>query len=286
MTEERKPRTIPTTKTIEAWRVDLVEREAAPATVEKYLRDVRAFVAFLAERNLDFSKSSAVAYKEHLVASYAPSSVNSIIAAINGFVLFARCPDLRLHRLKIQGGASEEKRWLGKAEYKQLIRAAKSRGDMKYALAIQTICSTGIRVSELAFVTAESIERGWIEVTNKGKSRRVCLPTKLRKRLRAYALQTKRRSGPIFVTRTGKPIDRTRLWRKLKEYALAAGIETARVFPHALRHLFATTFYRCCKDIDGLSTLLGHSRVETTRIYINSDAQTIRKQIESLGLVI
>lgn len=285
MNTECKPMPIPIQAELDAWRRELVEREAAPATVEKYLRDARAFVAFLTERGLELSKASAVAYKEHLVANYAPASVNSMIAALNGFARFLGHPEVCLRQLKIQKGASA-KPWLSKADYKSLVRAAKKRGDLRYAMAIQVLCATGIRVSELEFVTVEAVRRRWIEVTNKGKTRRVWLPAKLCKSLYAYVLQTKRKSGPVFVTRTGRPIDRTRIWRKLKEYAMAAGVDAKRVYPHALRHLFATTFYRDCKDIDALSLVLVHSRIETTRIYIGLESQAVRKQIDALGLVV
>lgn len=272
---------------IKEWGQSLVEREASSATVGKYLHDVRVFQAFMAQSGLELCKQSVIAYKEALVESYAPASVNSMLAAVNGFLSFIGSDDLRVKRLRIQQGPSMSSvRSLSVTDYKRLVRAARKQGNECAALIAQTLASTGIRVSELAAITVEAVKRGFAEVTNKGKTRRVWLPKELARRLELYALQRKVKRGSVFVSRTGRPIDRTRVWRLLKQCGLAAGVDLARVYPHALRHLFATCYWQASHDMHTLSSVLGHSRVDTTRIYINTDGQKIKKIIEGLGLVI
>lgn len=272
---------------IAKWERSLVEREAAPATVNKYLHDVSLFQAFVEREGLELSKQSVIAFKETLVKKYAPSSVNSMLAAVNGYLAFMGREDLCVKRLRVQQGTSRASvRALDLADYKRLVRVARKRGRETTALIAQTLAATGIRVSELAFITVEAAKRGFAEVTNKGKTRRVWLPRELARRLGLYARRRGVRRGSVFVTRRGRPIDRTRVWRLLKQCGLAAGIDVARVYPHALRHLFATCYWRSSHDMNSLSCLLGHSRVETTRIYIDIETQKVQKIIEGLGLVI
>lgn len=277
----------PSEAQLEAWRASLYEREAAPATIEKYLRCARRLAEWLKARRLPLSRGSLVAYKQHLIDSYAPATVNSALAAINGLVGFLGHPELRLHRLRVQReSARSESRELTKAEYKQLVRAAIKLGDEQLALLAQAICAMGIRVSELAELTVEAVEAGRVTICNKGRVRKVWLPEKLRRKLRVFACRAGRTHGPVFVSRSGKPMDRTSVWRKLKYLARVAGVAASKVFPHNLRHLFAVEFYRTWSDMDGLACVLGHARVETTRIYLAVGDSKRKRQMQGLGLVI
>lgn len=271
---------------LERYRASLESNEAANATIEKYMRDVSRFLEFLRNHRMALAKQSVVAYKNDLAAHYAPASVNSMLAAINGFLVFAGHSELTVRRLKTQRTESSATQELTKREYERLVKTARSTGDEEMSLAIQTICATGIRVSELSFVTVEAVQARHTTVRNKGKTRRVWLPEKLCRMLLKFARKKKRTHGPVFVTRTGRPIDRTRIWRKMKKLAKRAGVDAHKVFPHNLRHLFALTFYRCHRDIDALSDVLGHTRIETTRIYLRGSEQGRRKQVEHLNLVI
>lgn len=264
------------------WRAHLVGREAAPATVEKYVREARHLLDFLGEKNLGLDRESVLAYKAGLVSRRAPAGANSAIAAVNGFVTWLGRPELRLRRLRVQPLPRAATREVTREEYRRLTaRAPRLDRD---ALVAQAICATGIRVSELRFLTVEALCAGSMVVENKGRARRVWLPGRLCRRLRAYALGAGVRSGPIFVTRSGRPLDRTRVWRALKGLAKQAGVDPTKVFPHALRHLFAATFQRRHGDLEALACVLGHARVETTRIYLAEDERERRRQVEALGL--
>ena len=272
---------------LERYRVHLVEREAAGATQEKYLRTVRQLLEFLEREGLELAKASLIAFKGELVERYAPATVNTMLAAVNGFARMLGRPELCVRRLRIQPvSARLPERELTEDEYKRLVRAALEAGDECMALAIQTICATGIRVSELRFVTAEAAREGCFTVRNKGKVRRVWMPEKLGARLRAYAARRRRQQGPVFVGRAGRPLDRTYIWRMMKRYARAAGIDEHKVFRHNLRHLFALAFYRANRDIDSLSHVLGHARLETTRIYLATDERERRQQVARLNLLL
>lgn len=267
---------------IEGWRQHLIGRESAPATVEKYVREAAHLLEYINERGLDFEKGALVAYKASLVSRRAPAGANSAIAAINGFVSWLGRPELRLRRLRVQQAPRSAVRSVTRGEYRQLVSRAK-RLD-RDALVAQTLCATGIRVSELRFITIEALRLGSVVVENKGRARRVWIPRTLCKRLLVFALRTDVRVGPVFVTRTGRPLDRTRVWRLLKSLAASVGVDVEKVFPHALRHLFATTFQRRYGDIEALACVLGHSRVETTRLYLAIDERGRRHQVECLGL--
>jgi len=273
-----------TIETIEAYRQKLIQEEKSPVTVEKYLRDIRAFYTFAGSSPL--TKELVIAYKGRLVArGYAVRSVNSMVGSVNGLLEFLGCPECRVKALKQQRQIyCAEDRELTKAEYVRLLEAAK--GKPRLRLVMETICATGIRVSELRYFTVEAVEQGEVTVSCKAKTRTILLPHKLRKRLLAFAKGAGRPAGPIFVTRSGRPLDRCNIWAQMKKLCAAAGVKASKVFPHNLRKLFARTFYTFEKDIAKLADILGHSSIDTTRIYIMSTGLEHRRKIERLGLVV
>jgi integrase len=266
-----------------AWAAHLTREERAPATVEKYLRDARAFAAWLG--GVPATQESAAAYKRSLAETRAPAGVNAAVAALNGFFAFLGLP-VRLKPLKVQ-----RKTWLDaekeltKAEYERLLAAARRDGNERLNLLMQTVCATGIRVSELRFITAEAARAGLAVVANKGKTRTILIPQKLKSALLAYAKKRGIRSGCIFVTKSGKPLDRRNVWADMKALCEKAGVAPGKVFPHNLRRLFARAFYSVDKDIMRLADLLGHSDVKTTRIYLMESGTEHRRRIDRLGLV-
>lgn len=241
----------------------LREEEKSDATLNKYLRDIRSFAEHLGTKEL--TKQAVMEYKKHIAETYAPASVNSMLVSVNSFVEFLDRRDCRVKLLKIQRQifVSETKE-LTAAEYRRLLRAAKGT---RLELVIQTICETGIRVSELAFITAEAVERGKAVVDCKNKTRVILIPSSLRKILLEYMKKTGIKAGAIFITRTGKPLNRSNVWREMKALCRKANVAPEKVFPHNLRHLFARTFYSMERDIVRLADLLGHSSINTTRIY-------------------
>ncbi len=273
-----------TGRTIQLFAENLIREEKSTATVEKYLRDVRAFLVFV--KNKIVTKELALAYKKYLQEKqYAVRSINSMIASLNSFFDFNGWSELKLKALKQQKQTycSEEKE-LTKAEYMRLLNAAQKKRQLN--LIIQTICGTGIRVSELRHFTVENITRGEIVINCKGKIRTIPIPGKLRKRLLDFAKKEKIRSGAIFLTRNGKPVNRGSVWAQMKALCKDANIDPRKVFPHNLRKLFARTFYGIEKDIAKLADILGHSSINTTRIYIMSAGTEHRRKIERLGLVL
>ena len=273
-----------TNKHIENFKNYLINEEKAEATVSKYLHDVSVFAAWIGGRDLE--KSVVLAYKAGLCEKYAPASVNATLSSLNCFFSFCGWYDLRVKNLKIQRQifASTEKE-LSKAEYERLLTAAKSKKNERLYLLMQTICSTGIRVSELKFITVEAVERGIAEINCKGKRRQVFLPKDLRKMLGRYIREQNRKSGAVFVTRNGNPLDRSNIWSDMKKLCKTANVSEKKVFPHNLRHLFARTFYSIQKDVVRLADILGHSSVNTTRIYTMETGVIHRRQIEKLGLL-
>lgn len=260
----------------------LVAEEKSRVTIEKYLRDVGAFCRFAGDSPV--TKEVVVAYKQQLLErGYAVRSINSMLASINSLLSFLGWQDCRVKSLRIQREAYRpESRELTKAEYFRLLDAARQPG---LRLVLETICATGIRVAELRFFTVEAMRSGEITVQCKSKVRRILIPGKLRKRLLNFAKKEKIHSGPIFCGRNGKPLDRSRIWALMKSLCAAAGVEKSKVFPHNLRKLFARTFYSQEKDIAKLADVLGHSNINTTRIYIISTGSEHRRQIERLGLI-
>lgn len=258
--------------------------EKSAATVEKYLRDVRMLSEWLGDETL--SKPKVLEYKEHLKQNYATTSVNSVISSLNSFFDFAQVPNLSIKTVRMQKQLFlKSEKELTKQEYTRLIRAAKKKGNERLNLVMQTICSCGIRVSELSAVTIEAVQRETAEIRSKGKVRQVFLPKTLCKALIKYANKRKIQQGPVFVTRSGRPLNRSNIWADMKKLCEIAQVAKEKVFPHNLRHLFARTFYSIQKDIVRLADILGHSSVNTTRIYTMETGEIHRKKIQMLGLL-
>ena len=277
-----KEKTI-TEERMNLFREYLLQEEKSEATVEKYMRDIRFFAHFAGEEAV--TKDIVKRYKEHLInAGYAVSSVNSMLAGLNSFLSFFGWGECKVKNIRQQRDVyCREEKNLTKEEYLRLIGACGKNSQLK--LIIQSICSTGIRVSELKYFTVEGLREGEITVRCKGKVRRILIPSKLRKMLMGYAKKCGIASGCVFVGRSGKALHRTQIWRMMKSLCRKAGVEESKVFPHNLRKLFAKTFYRIEKDIAKLADILGHSSINTTRIYIMSTGVEHRRKIEKLGLV-
>lgn len=274
-----------TLEQIQGYRAHLHREERAPGTIEKYLRDVRSFAVWLGEREI--SKEAVASWKEHLMSSgYDAGTVNVKLAAVNAFLRFADWEDCRVKLLRQQRQIfRDSSRELSREEYQRLVDTARRRGNHRMALLLETICATGIRVSEVPFITVEAVRRQKAEVQLKGKIRTILLPGKLCRKLQAYARKQKIASGEIFLTRSGRSISRKQIWAEMKQLCAAAGVEASKVFPHNLRHLFARTFYRASRDISRLADVLGHSSIETTRIYLISSGEEHARTLDRLGLV-
>lgn len=275
-----------TPEQIAAFERYLQREERAPGTIEKYLRDVRAFSLWLDGRTV--MKETGVEWKAHLLGrGYVPVTINSMLAAVNAFFRFAGWDDCRTRFLKIQRRMFRDPaRELSREEYERLLAAAHALGRERLALLMETICATGIRVSEVPYITVEAARRGRVDVALKGKIRTILLPGKLCRKLLKYAGHKKIASGEIFLTGSGNMLSRRQIWAEMKRLCKHAGVETSKVFPHNLRHLFATVFYRACKDIVQLADVLGHSSVETTRIYLLTAGSEHRRRLEQLGLIL
>ena len=263
----------------------LQEQERAGATIQKYLHDLTALLDFLDGGKL--TKAALIEWKARLIEAHAPATVNSMLAAVNGFLSFLGWWELAVKLLKIQRSPfTDERRELTREEYARLVRAAEREGNQRLSLMIQTISVTGIRLSELKFITVEAVKTGRTEIVNKGKRRPVFLPEKLRRLLKTYLQKQKITAGAVFVTRTGKPVDRSNIWRDMKRLCESAGVEPGKVFPHNLRHLFARTYYTLEKDLSRLADILGHSNVNTTRIYTAESGLVHARQMERMGLIL
>ena len=254
----------------------LKEDEKAENTINKYLRDIKEFYEWNGNSN-DVTKDDLLDYKEHLKKSKLKvSSINSKISSLNAYFTYTENESLKLKVLKCQKSlfGSKEKE-LTKYEFNKLYEAAKNNSRLK----------TGARVSEVKFITVESIEIGKAIVDNKGKIRTILIPRKLCKKLKDYCKKQHINTGPIFLTKNGKPIDRKRIWQMMKDLADRAGVEKVKVFPHNLRHLFAREFYNQTHDIVKLASILGHSSIETTRIYTKETEDECRQELEKLDFV-
>lgn len=275
-----------TGKEIEKFERFLRREEKSENTIEKYMRDVRAFAIYADDEKI--TKETVIAYKNKLInENYAVRSINSMLASLNSFFMYLGWLDCKVKSIKLQRKVycSEEKE-LTKAEYMRLVNTAKRKGNERLNLILQTICGTGIRVSELQFITVEAVTNGEAIVSLKGKTRSVFIVKELRKKLLRYATEQGIKLGSIFITRTGKPMSRTNIWREMKNLCKQANVNPKKVFPHNLRHLFARTFYGIEKDIAKLADILGHSSINTTRIYIISTGTEHRKRMENMRLVI
>ncbi len=264
----------------------LRSEEKSENTVEKYLRDVQAFAEYLG--GAEITKGKVIAYKSRLLAeNYAVRSINSMLASLNSLFSFLGWSDCKVKSIKLQRQIyCPEEKELTKAEYMRLVNAAKQKGNERLNLILQTICGTGIRVSELQYITVEAVKRGEAVVSLKGKTRSVFLVKELRKKLLRYAAEQNIQSGAIFITRTGKPMSRTNIWREMKGLCEQAEVNPQKVFPHNLRHLFARVFYGIEKDLAKLADILGHSSINTTRIYIISTGDEHRRQMEHMRLLL
>lgn len=260
-------------------------RERSGATIERYMREVERFRRWLPE-DACVTRERALRYKEELRLRHSPAGANAAIAALNGFFAFSGWGELKLRSFRLQRRAfCDAGRELKRAEYERLVAAAEARGDERLSLLLQTVAATGIRISELSAVTAEAVARGVALVQGKGKAREILLPQRLRQKLARYLRAQGRRSGAVFVTRTGRPLDRSNVWKAMKRLGAQAQVEQAKVFPHNLRHLFARQHYDRFRDLVRLADLLGHSSVNTTRIYTVSSGREHARQLEQMGLV-
>ena len=274
-----------TAKAIAEFKEHLILEERSEITIEKYIRDVKAFAKYT--QNADVTKETVIAYKKHLQENYAVRSVNSMLASINSLFSFLGWHDLKVKSLKLQQQVfCPEEKELTKAEYTRLCRAAERKHNERLNLILQTICGTGIRVSELQFITVEAVKNGEAVVNCKAKTRSVFIVKELKQKLLRYAAEQNIKSGMIFVTRTGKPISRTNIWREMKALCEEANVNPQKVFPHNLRHLFARVFYGIEKDIAKLADILGHSSINTTRIYIISTGTEHRQRMENMHLIL
>ena len=274
-----------TREIIDGYRNYLYWEEKAAATIKKYVREVGIFAAWLSEREV--TKELASQWKEELKsAGYDPRTVNAMLSAVNGFFSFMGWNDCRVKFIKIQRqmfrDASKD---LDLEEYKRLVDTAYRLGKRRLGLVAETICGTGIRVSELAYITVDAVKAGKAEILLKGKVRVILISERLVRKLLDYAKEQKIASGEIFLTRNGKSLSRRQIWAELKKLCAAAGVEDSKVFPHNLRHLFAKTFYQSCGDIVRLADVLGHSSIDTTRIYLLSTGAEHMRQLDCLGLV-
>ena len=262
----------------------LIEEEKSENTIEKYIRDITFFMAWLCGQEV--TKILALDYKKVLCEKYAPASVNAAISSLNSFFVFMEWHDIRIKALKIQRQIfSSKDKELTKAEYERLLNAAKSKKNERLYYLMQTICSTGIRVSELRYITTSAVHSGQAVINCKGKMRIVILPKELCKMLKGYIRENNIKNGSVFVSRTEKPLDRSHIWKMLKALCETAGVSKDKVYPHSFRHLFARTYYSLQKDIVRLADILGHSSVNTTRIYTIETGDVHRKQIQKLGLL-
>jgi len=279
-----RSRTLAATQ-IDDYVYELRDQERAESTINQYKSYLLSFFLWLSKRPL--TKQELIQWKQQLSKKYAATTVNTMLAAVNGFLRFMGWNDIVVKLLKIQKTLfCDEKRELSRKEYEQLVMTADRRGDTRLSLLLQTICATGIRVSELKFITVEAVQKGKTEVFNKGKRRLIFLPEKLRHILKRYIKERKIRSGAVFITKSGKPLDRSNIWRDMKSLCCEANVDPSKVFPHNLRHLFARNFYAQEKDTYRLADILGHTSVNTTRIYTIESGRMHVKQINRLNLVV
>lgn len=279
-----EPRKI-TEETLAAFARQLGEEERSPATLEKYLREVRQFAAFLGGREV--TRELAAAWREELSARQSPATVNGKLTALDRLLAFLGWEDCRVKHLRVQRQLFRDSaRELSREEYARLVETARRLGRGRLSLLMETICATGIRVSEVRYITAEAVREGRTEIALKGKIRTILLPGKLCRKLEKYARQKKITSGELFLTRSGRPMSRKQIWAEMKGVCRAAGVAPSKVFPHNLRHLFARCFYRVSRDVAKLADVLGHSSIETTRIYLLTSGAEHQRQLDRLGLVL
>lgn len=270
---------------IDLFKIRLIEDERSPTTIAKYIRDVKSFRRFAGAEAI--CKQLVIRYKQHLIENYAPASVNSMLAAVNRFFREMEWYDCIVKSLKLQRQSFRpQERELTKVEYLRLLRTAKDLGKHRLNLLMQAVCSTGIRISELRFITVEAACSGIATVSLKGKTRKVLIPKALCKELRQYAKNCGIRTGTIFLSGKGNPLDRSNILHEMKSLCGGAGVDSRKVFPHNFRHLFAVLYYKAEKDLSHLADILGHASINTTRIYTCTSCNLQVQQIDKLGLVI
>ena len=271
-------------KHIKKFKNILIAEEKSKATIEKYIRDINIFYCYLPESKA-ITKENVIQYKEYLNENYKPTSANSMLVALNRFLEFLGMSECKVKLSKIQKQTfGDENKELTKEEYRRLTLAAKSNSNVRLYMLLQTICATGIRVSEHKYISVEALRAGKAIITNKGKIREIFIPKELQSLLKDYCRKNDIKSGPIFITRTGKPLDRSNIWSDMKALCEEANVDHSKVFPHNLRHLFAITYYRLTKDLDTLASLLGHSTIETTRIYTRKSSKNCTKVFSKMQL--
>lgn len=273
-------------KTIEQFEKHLISDEKSKATIEKYIRDVKALFNYVKGQHL--TKEVVIAYKNMLIAEqYAVRSINSMLSSINSLFDYLEWNELKVKNIKIQHQIfCPEEKELKQEDFRKLVQSAERKKNDRLSMIIQTIGGTGIRISELSSFTVEAVRTGTVIITCKGKNRKVLIIKKLREKLLLYAKRHNITHGQIFLTKSGKPIDRSNIWREMKALCKDTGINPKKVFPHNIRHLFARMFYKIEKDIAKLADILGHSSINTTRIYIISTGEEHRKQLELMRLII
>ena len=269
---------------IREFKIYLIEEEKSENTIGKYIRDLGFFAEWLKGEEVD--KTKVIMYKKVLCDKYAPKSVNSVLSSLNAFFVYMEWMDLKVKALKIQRMIfADKEKELTKAEYEKLLTAAKNKKDERLYYLMQTIGSTGLRISELKHITVDAVEAKQAIIKCKGKIRQIFLPKQLCRMLKSYIKRRNIKDGSVFVTRTGKPIDRSTIWKMLKNLCDVAKVSKNKVFPHNFRHLFARTFYAMQKDIVRLADILGHSSIETTRIYTIESGDVHIMQLQKLGLL-
>ena len=281
--KQKKGMELVTERTVERFRGELLRREYSRGTAESYARSVRAFTRWSGGT---VDRGLVLTWKAQLTAQYAPATVNAMLAGINRFFAFMGWPECKVKALRLQRRSFREaERELDREEYRTLVRTARTLGRERLALVMETICATGIRVGEVPYITVEALRRGKAVVALKGKVRTILLPEKLCKKLLKYVKRQKITSGEVFLTGGGKRLSRVQIWAEMKRLCCAAGVAADKVFPHNLRHLFARTFYRACQDVVKLADILGHSSIETTRIYLLTTGAEHLRRLERLGLL-
>lgn len=269
-----------------AYRSWLTHREYSPATIQKYTKALARFFADTGAGDTP-DRETVAAWRDSLTAKgYTPATVNAMLAAVNDYQESIDNPAGKAKPLKRQRRIfADPGRELSRAEYFRLLNAARSTGNKRSQLLLETICSTGIRVSELQFITAEAVRRHKASIRCKGKCREILLPAELCHRLTRWCQKRHIHTGPVFLSRQGKPLCRVTVWKLLKALCSRANVAWKKVFPHNLRHLFAATFYNACKDVVRLADVLGHSSIETTRIYLVTSGKEHARQMARLGLI-
>ena len=281
--KQKKGMELVTERTVDGFRRELLRREYSHGTAESYVRSIRAFARWSGGA---VDRGLVLTWKARLTARYAPATVNAMLAGLNRFFDFAGRPECRVKVLRLQRCSFREaERELDRGEYRALVRTARTLGRERLALVMETICATGIRVGEVPYITLEAARQGRAEIALKGKIRVILLPGKLCRKLIKYAGKQKITSGEIFLTRGGKGLSRKQIWAEMKRLCLRAGVAPTKVFPHNLRHLFARTFYQATRDVAKLADVLGHSSIETTRIYLISTGAQHRRDLDRLRLV-